>query len=71
MVNLTEINSETKKVSSYYFDIQQKDPDFDQRLLDEIKLACTENKVIAKDYGWDNFLKKTCDGLGYNRAIKR
>ena len=41
MVNLTEINSETKKVSSYYFDIQQKDPDFDQRLLDKIKLACT------------------------------
>ena len=57
MVNLTEINSETKKVSSYYFDIQHKDPDFDQRLLDEIKLACTENKVIAKDYGWVNFLK--------------
>ena len=56
------INSETKKVSSYYFDIQQKDPDFDQRLLDEIKLACTENKVIAKDYGWDNFLKKHAMG---------
>ena len=62
MVNLTEINSETKKVSSYYFDIQHKDPDCDQLLLDEVKLACTENKVISKDYGWDNFLKKHAMG---------
>ena len=56
------INSKTKKVSSYYYEIQQDNPNFDQQLLDEIMLACNENKVIAKDRGWKDFLNKKAMG---------
>tara|TARA_B100001063_G_C16697522_1_gene520681 strand:+ start:28 stop:393 length:366 start_codon:yes stop_codon:yes gene_type:complete len=49
------ISSDTKKVTSNYYQVQQEDPDFDQHLVDEINLACKENTILAKDRGWDNF----------------
>jgi hypothetical protein len=49
------ISSDQKKVSSYYYEVQQEDPNFDQRLVDEINLVCNENIILAKDRGWDDF----------------
>ena len=49
------VNKNFKIVSSYYYDLEQKDPSFPQKLFDEILKACSENIVLAKDHGWNDF----------------
>ena len=51
------IEKNLKKIASYYWEIEQKDPGFSQGLLDEISKACEENTILAKDIGWNKFTK--------------
>ena len=52
------------KSESYYYEINEKDPDFGERLVNELSDACLEHIVIAKeDRGWNKFEKKI--GLGW------
>jgi hypothetical protein len=51
------IEKNLKKIDSSYYEIEQKDPDFSQKLLSEISKACEENTILAKDIGWKDFIK--------------
>ena len=46
------------KAVSYYYEINEKDPDFGERLVNELSEACIEHKVIAKDRGLNDFENK-------------
>ncbi len=46
-----------KRVDGYYYEIEQNDPDFSNMIVAEITAVCNENKAIAKDSGWNDFIE--------------
>ena len=51
-----------KKAEGNYYQIISKDPDFGQKLISEIENACNEHTVLAKDSGWNKFIKNYAIG---------
>ena len=56
------IEKKLKKIERFYYEIEQKDPGFSQKLLSEISKACEENTILAKDRGWNDFIKMEAMG---------
>jgi hypothetical protein len=44
-------------VSSYYYEREQKEIDFGQRLVNEVLQVIKSQELLAKDVGWDNFIQ--------------
>ena len=54
-IKLNLDNNGIKHVSSYYWEREQKEHDFSQKLFNELNSICESNIVLAKDIGWKNF----------------
>lgn len=44
-------------VSSYYYDKNETDANFALHLYNEVNTLCSQHEVLAKDFGWDDFMQ--------------
>jgi len=51
------VNQKKSVVSSYYFEREQKEIDFGQRLVNEVLQVINSQDLLANDVGWDNFIQ--------------
>jgi len=54
-IKLNLDTNERKHVSGYYWDREQKEHDFSQKLFCELNSMCEDNTILAKDRGWKDF----------------